>query len=168
MTWTAERRAAQAARCKAWHAACDPERARARAAVEQGAREIAQARLLGNPKPPLVNPFWRALVELIIARTISGESLSYMSLCVALGVHRNRVFCAARALIRRGFLARNKKRLDDMGELTALADADGNAWQRDGALIRLEIRDGQTIKVCPPRHAAGALIWPQKLQRRGA
>lgn len=164
MVWTEERRAEQSRRMAQWHAARNPERAAAR----NEERAIAKARKSSVKKPPLDNPFWRALVDLVIARTVSGQSMSEMSLAHVLRTSRIRVVNASRALIKRGYLGTNKHAFTAAPELCALADSDGRPWQRDQHLFRVEERDGVAVKVCPPRHAAGALVWPQKLQRRGA
>jgi hypothetical protein len=49
-----------------------------------------------------------------------------------------------------------------------LRDPHGRKWSRNAHLISEEIRNGVVIKICPPRHAAGALVWPQKLNKGAA
>lgn len=47
-----------------------------------------------------------------------------------------------------------------------LRHSNGAPYDKNAALYKIEQRGRYTIKVCPPRHAAGSITFPQKPFRR--
>jgi hypothetical protein len=48
-----------------------------------------------------------------------------------------------------------------------LRDTTGAPYDKNSALYRVEQRGSYTIKVCPPRYAAGSVTFPQRPARYG-
>lgn len=152
MAWTQEKRDRQSAKLRlVW------QQRRAAGLVARKSPDIVSL--------PALSGLERRIVEAVIARTAAGKNVAIISLAAQFSVTRKQVALAARFLCHAGYLRRVP---DEVGidQLTPLVDADGRPWQRDGHLIRTEIRDGVTVHLCPPRWATGALIWPQKLTKK--
>lgn len=104
-----------------------------------------------------------AIVDALIALHEAGKPTGASSLRGPM--NRGAFLWAIKRLEAAGYIGMNRA---DTGVpyYVPLRDSTGAPYDKNAALYKIEQRGRWTIKVCPPRHAAGSITFPQRPFRR--